>query len=319
MDLSIIIVNWNSCDYLKDCIAALTASIKSIKFEIIVIDNASYDGCGEMLRQFYPQVKFIQSSKNIGFGKANNEAYKSSQGRNILFLNPDTEIKGSSVVDMFNNLCNLKDAGAVGAKLLNTDGSVQTSCIQAFPTILNQVLDADAIRRLMPRSFLWGMAPLFQRSQTAVDVDMVSGACLMIKRTVFENVGMFSDEYFMYSEDVDLCFKVRKAGWRVYFVPTARVIHHGGMSSSKADASSFSSIMMLESRWRFFRKNRSLCYAQAFRAAIFCISLIRLGLLSLIWLAFKLKGNCVNLQGTFRKWKSRFRWSLCHEKWVETI
>ena len=318
MDLSIIIVNWNSRDYLRKCIDSILAMIYGIEYEIVVIDSASFDGCDEMLRQCYSQVRFIQSDQNLGFAKANNEAFKVSRGRNLLFLNPDTELEGDAVQALLSHLKFLPNAGAVGAKLLNTDLSIQTSCIQSFPTLLNQILDSEVLRQRFPRFRLWGTARLFEKFATTAEVDAISGACLMIKRSVFESVGMFSTDYFMYSEDIDLCFKIWKAGWKIYYVPTAQVIHHGSGSSSQSSVNTFSSVMMLESRWRFFRKTRPPIYCKIYRLAIFSSSLIRIGLLLLAWPITILRREGSSIEFALKRWGARLRWTLGLEKWVKS-
>lgn len=317
MDLSIIIVNWNSKDYLLKSIASIEAETKGIEFEIVVIDAASFDGCDEMLRRIYPHVLFIQSDRNVGFAKANNEAFKVSHGRNILFLNPDTKIEDLAIETLYYQLNSLPKAGIVGAKLLNSDRSVQESCIRAFPTILNQVLDSNMLRKLFPRARLWGMKPLFVRSERAKEVDAISGACLMVKKSVFESVGMFSTDYFMYSEDLDLCLKVRKAGLNTYYVPTAVVVHYGGASSSQTSVNTFSAVMMLESRWRFFRKTGSLWYAQLYRLAMFGVSIVRIVLVLFMWPARRLYGRESWNETVLKKWIARLRWTLGGEGWVK--
>ncbi len=317
MDLSIIIVNWNSKDYLLRSIASIEAETKGIEFEIVVIDAASFDGCDEMLRRSSPVVRFVQSVSNLGFAKANNEAFKVSCGRNLLFLNPDTEIENLAIETLYHQLNSLPNAGIVGAKLLNSDRSVQKSCVRAFPTILNQVLDSNILRELFPGARLWGMKPLLADSETAKKVDAVSGACLMIKRSVFEIVGMFTTDYFMYSEDIDLCFKVREAGLNTYFVPTALVVHHGGASSAQVTVNTFSSVMILESRWRFFRKTRSFWYATLYRVIMLGTSILRIGLVLFAWPAWNLGGRKSNSGPVLKKWMARLRWALGGERWVK--
>ncbi|MDP3014551.1 MAG: hypothetical protein Q8M92_09930, partial [Candidatus Subteraquimicrobiales bacterium] len=223
-----------------------------------------------------------------------------------------------SIETLYHQLIKLPNAGIVGATLLNSDDSVQTSCIQSFPTILNQLFDSNALRNLFPEAGLWGMRPLFAVDAQPKQVDAVSGACLMIKRPIFESVGMFNTEYFMYSEDIDLCFKVREASLNTYYVPTAVFIHHGGKSSSNSGSNAFSSVMMLESRWRFFRKTRGTWYGRGYRAGMFCISLIRIVLLILLmWPALRIFSSVSSLQSSIQKWKARLRWTLCLEKWVK--
>ncbi len=317
MDVSIIIVNWNSVAFLRKCLLSIYRSTTGIAFEVIVIDNASYDGCKEMLLQEFPQARFIQRDKNLGFSKANNTAFNISRGRNILFLNPDTEIEGSAVETLSQQLDSLPTAGIVGAKLLNSDGSVQTSCIRAFPTILNQFLDSNALRKAFPRANMWGTSPLFSTGNAPVKVDAVSGACLMIKRPVFETVGMFSTDYFMYSEDIDLCFKVQAVGWKTYYVPMAVIIHHGGASSSQTGDSVISSVMMWESRWRFFRKTRSPLYCLLYRMAMFIASIIRIGLILVVWPFYGLRRRAHSIRNVMKKWIARLRWTMGGEGWVK--
>src|SRR3990170_4357170 len=198
MDLSIVIVNWNSKEYLRKCINSILAETHGIEFEIVVIDNASFDGCDEMLRRHYPQVRFIQSERNLGFAKANNAAFHTTCGRDILFLNPDTELVNSAVAIMLKYLRQLPNAGAVGCKLLNWDKTVQTSCVQSFPTILNQLLASELLRTLWPKSSLWGNAPLFGDCNGPEEVEAISGACVMMNRTLFKQSILFSKTNLMY-------------------------------------------------------------------------------------------------------------------------
>ncbi|MFZ5877425.1 MAG: glycosyltransferase family 2 protein [Nitrospirota bacterium] len=318
MDVSIIIVNWNSKEYLGKCLASIHALTNDIKFEIVVIDNASFDGVEEMLKQYFPQVRFIQSEKNLGFARANNAAFQSAHGRHILFLNPDTEIEGEAVQTLSHWLDSATDIGIAGPKLLNGDRSIQTTSIRAFPTILNQIVDLHALRRVFPRAGLWGAGPLFRGGVDPVAVDAVSGACLMIKRPVFEAVGLFSGDYFMYSEDIDLCFKANEAGWKTIYVPAASVVHHGGTSSSQSKVSTFSSVMMLESRWRFFRKTRSSFYCWSYRFAMALSSVIRIALAVVAWPIYRVRGRGDSIQNVIRKWSARLRWTFGGESWVKS-
>jgi N-acetylglucosaminyl-diphospho-decaprenol L-rhamnosyltransferase len=313
MDLSIIIVNWNSKEYLQKCIGSIFDSIQGIEYEIVVIDSGSFDGCGEILQQRYPQVHFIQSEKNLGFAKANNAAFLKLSGQFVLFLNPDTEVLGSAVNLMFDFSKQHSNAGAVGCKLLNADTTVQTSCIQSFPTILNQILDSELLRKLCPKSPLWGNAPLVGIQNKPEEVEAISGACMMIKRSVFEQVGLFSENYFMYTEDIDLCYKISQAGYENYYVPGATVIHFGGGSSMKQNENYFSTVLMKESSFIFFLKTKGRTYATLYKISMTFASLIRLTVLlfSLPWLVFTTKRNA--LYHSFGKWQKILSWSLGRE------
>lgn len=317
MDLSIIIVNWNSREYLRKCLTSLFQQTAGVACEVIVIDSASFDGCDAMLRDSFPGVRFLQSDSNLGFAKANNLACKASTGEHLLFLNPDTEVMGPAISLMLEAIRVLPDAGVVGCKLLNSDGTIQTSCIKAFPSLMNQWLDAELLHRAFPKSALWGMAPLFAGHTAPREVDVISGACVLMRRSVFEEIGRFSEDYFMYSEDVDLCFKSRQAGHRNYYVPAATVRHHGGGSTACTGVSKFSSVMLLESRWRFFRKSKPAWYRWLYRAGMAMISAVRVGLAVLLWPFSLFRSDGVNWQAAVVKWGSRLRWTLGLETWVK--
>lgn len=309
VDLSIIIVNWNSKEYLRSCIESILLWTSHIAYEIVVIDGASFDGCGEMLHQCFPQVRFIQSETNVGFAKANNRAFHESQGRYILFLNPDTELINSAINIMFDFIRKTPNAGAIGCKLLNADKTVQTSCIQSFPTLLNQFLDSEVLRRLWPKSSLWGNATLFDDQTAAREVNGIVGACIMVERSLFEKVGFFSEEYFMYAEDLDLCHKIQKAGRINYYLSDATIIHFGGGSSEKAP-SDFSVVMMRESVWRMLKKTRGSVYGVAYRISTMVLSISRLIVLAALFPMHLTRRGEKSWNGSFRKWKTILTWSL---------
>jgi GT2 family glycosyltransferase len=319
LDLSIIIVNWNSVAFLRKCLRSVYETTKNMRFEVMVVDNASGDGCGDMLRTEFPSVHFIQSEQNLGFARANNLGFQYSLGRNILFLNPDTEVLGPAISRMIQFLDKTPGAGIVGPKLLNSDRSIQTSCIRSFPSLVNEALDAEYLRQRFPRSRLWGTKPLFEDQNVPVAVDAVSGASLMIRRDAFEKEGLFTTEYFMYAEDVDLCFKVRQAGWTNYFIPDATVLHHGGQSTESRDDRNFADVVMRESRLRFFRKRMGALYAAGYKTTMSIVALVRLALLSGSWI---LPGGRVHRDSTrrsFGKWIRIFRWSIGMERWAQQL
>lgn len=314
--LSVIIVNWNSKDYLRKCLQSVYANTRGISFEVIVVDGASFDGCGEMLARGFPQVRFIQAGKNLGFAKANNLGFAQAQGDCVLFLNPDTEIVGDAISTLHDFLKKTGDAGIVGAKLLNTDGSVQTSCIQTFPKILNQLLDAEILRRAFPRLSFWGMAPLYSGSKTPAEVEVISGACLMLTQTTFQKIGQFSDDYFLYAEDLDLCYKSRLKGFKNYYAPDAVIVHHGG-GSSRQNQSVFSTVMMRESVYRFLKKFRGVGYGAAFRASVAAGALGRLMLLLLLFPIRAIRGDAATARDGIRRWTAILKWTFGLERSVK--
>jgi N-acetylglucosaminyl-diphospho-decaprenol L-rhamnosyltransferase len=305
MELSIIIVNWNSVQYLAPCLDSVVRHTDGIQCEIIVIDSGSFDGSAELVHERYPSVRFIQSPDNLGFAGANNLACRSAGAAHLLFLNPDTQVTAGAVQSMLDHLRSHPEAGAVGVRLLNSDGSLQSSCIQPFPTILNQLLSSDFLRAHWPRSALWGMKPLLAAEPGPASVDVISGACVMVRRAAFDDVGQFSEDYFMYAEDLDLCHKLRQAHYTNYCLPQASVVHHGGGSSDSAP-SEFSVLMMRESIWRFLRKSRGAGYAALYRGSTLVAALARLLLLCL---TYPLR-RAPSRRGAMRKWAAVLAWSL---------
>lgn len=315
-DLSIVIVNWNSVDFLRKCLQSVFETVTQVRFEVIVIDNASRDGCGEMLACKFPSVRFLQSDENLGFSGANNLGFRLSRGETVLFLNPDTEVYPGAIEKMVAALMATPDAGIVGLKLLNTDGTIQTSCIQSLPTILNQAFDLEFLRRRFPRLALWGMRPLFEENGLPAEVQVISGACLMLRRGLFEQIGEFETSYFMYSEDVDLCLKSLRAGMKNYYVGDAVTVHHGGQSSSASSTSHFGAVMMRESLFRYFRLRRSPVYAMAYRISTSLVSCFRLMALGGVLLIRRSEPWQREARSAAAKWAKVFRWSIGLENWA---
>jgi GT2 family glycosyltransferase len=315
MDITAVIINWNSKAYVRQCLRSLAEHRDDLEIEVIVLDNASHDGCGEMLAVEFPGARFIQSEKNLGFAGGNNMAAAQATASVLVFLNPDTEVRGGALRKLLEVIRSRPDAGAVGARLLNSDGTLQTSCIQAFPSVLGLFLDGNLLRGWAPRARLWGMAPLYDKGAGPFVVEGISGACIMTPRNAFEAVNGFSEEYFMYYEDMDYCLKVQKAGWRNYYVPEAEIVHHGGKSSASAQ-SAFSSVMMAESAQRFFKKEQGAFRAGLFRLTMAMKAFIRLGLLSGFYMITWPAARRHRIASACRKWISVFRWAFGAEKWA---
>lgn len=317
MDLSIIIVNWNSASFLDDCLAALLSRRPGFGLEILVVDSGSFDGSERVTARYRPHARHIQCETNVGFAHANNLGAEAARGRLLLFLNPDTVVLDDAVQQLYEFVERRPDT-IVGAKLLNTDGSVQKTCIRRFPTLLNQALECDLLRRRFPSSALWGMAPLFDGRQVPVPVDAISGACMMMRRDVFMAAGGFTTDYFMYSEDLDLCHKAAAIGVSTYYLPTSEIIHHGGQSSSRNPVSEFASVMFLESRRRFFARTRSKAYSHLYRVEMALICALRLLATALVWPYFAMKGDAGWLRAVRRKWLAKMRWTMGGERWSRT-
>lgn len=311
LDLSILIVNWNSRDFLRKCLASIFAETRGLSFEVIVVDNASFDGAAEMVAAEFSKVRFIQSKANLGFARANNLAFEHSNGRVALLLNPDTEVIGDALAKMLHAVESLPDAGIVSCKLLNTDLSTQTSCIKRFPTILGEVLSIEWLRLKWPHFSLWSLAPLYSESPEPVRVEAVCGACQMIPREVYAAVGGLSSKYFMYAEDIEISAAALAKGKSTYYVGDAKIIHHGGQSSTGKDRGSrWVAIMQKEAMWQYFRATRGTSYATLYRMAIALTSVLWLVAVAVLSPLLYLRKRTNTIIRVWRKWLGALQWAL---------
>lgn len=311
MELSIICVNWNSAEVLGDCIDSIYEQTSGTLFEIIVVDNASTVPGIDALRSRYPGITILKSDKNLGFAGANNLGFANSTGEFLLFLNPDTKLLGPAINVMLARYKSLTNPGILGCKLLNSDLSVQLSSIQKFPTITNQVLDLEYLQLRWPRCRLWELEPLFSDAPQVVGVDAISGACMLVRREVFLNVGRFSEDYFMYGEDIDLNYKVKSAGYQNFYVGETSIIHYGGRSSSQQKVSHWNTIMKCRAMRRYFRKTRGRTAEWLYRSAMSGAALCRLAVLAIAYPLGNLVTDRASLQLASKKWRAVLT-SLAH-------
>ena len=272
--LSIVIVNWKSMEYLRGCLNSVETTCAGLKVEIIVVDGASFDGCAEMLADEFPHIIFIQSDENIGFGQCNNLGVGRASAPVVMLLNPDTELQEGTVKILMDELRLHPDAGLIAPRLLNTDRTLQTSCVRAFPTPVNQALDSDFLRAIFPDSALWGVGKAF-KSRTPVVVEAVSGACMVLPTEVYRKLGGFHERYFMYGEDMDLCFRLRQAGYSVLHVPAAEIVHHGSGSSSQ-QVTHFSTVLIRGTNFIYMKYNHGIPTAVRYWVLQIISSFVRL-------------------------------------------
>ena len=316
MELSLIIVNWNSAELLRRCLESILSSSASCDLEVLVIDNASYDGSAGMIAKEFPSVTFIQSDRNLGFAGGNNLAFQQSTGRHVLFLNPDTEMVGNALATMLTVLKTRPAAGIVGPKLVNPDLSVQIDCTLAFPTILNQLFESFLTRKIFGKLNFGGVKPVIEQSNDPVSVEMLPGTCVMLRREVFEQAGRFNEKYFMYAEDAELSYRVKSAGWTNYYVGSAAVIHHRGRSSEQKSESFFSTVMMREAVWQFFCATHGQWYGSVYRTTTCLAALVRLTVLGLFFLLPVSRQMRSSAARSRRKWMKVLRWSVGLEGWA---
>jgi len=243
MDLSIIIVNWNTRDLLLQCLKSVYEGTKGLTFEIIIVDNASADNSVASVRALFPQVQLIENEQNVGFAKANNQAICISQGDFILLLNSDTIVQGDALTDLVRFANQHPQVGIVGPQLLNEDRTLQPSWAE-FPTVRSELLGKN-FRKRRPYPGQAG-SPVYE-------VDSVGGASLLIRRAVMDQIGLMDEWFFMYSEEIDWCFRTKQGGWRVCYYPEAQVIHLGGQSSKQASIQM--KIELYRSKLKFFYKH----------------------------------------------------------------
>jgi GT2 family glycosyltransferase len=311
--LSILIVNWNSKELLRKCLLSIRGECASLAIQVVVVDGGSFDGCAEMIAAEFPEVEFVQSQENIGFGRSNNLGFARVTGEALLLLNPDTEVRPGAVHRLLAELKRLPEAGIVAPRLLNSDFTLQSS-VHALPRPVRQALDAEVLRRLLSRLSWWAPPADFAPPGT-VAVEAVAGACMLMWTKTFREVGGFSPEYFMYAEDMDLCLKVHRAGMLVYHVPRAEIVHHSGASSS-AQGSKFSTVMMREALHTYMRLNRGWWSAAVYRLSSGVSGLVRLAvMLPRLPLARGDKQRA--LKTTASKWRAVVSWSVGLERWAK--
>lgn len=234
MRLSIIIVNWKVPDLLRCCLQSIRREmlLPRSEYEVIVVDNASHDGSVEMLRTEFPDVTLIESPVNLGFGAGCNRAYAVSQGQFVLLLNPDTEVIHHALDGLLEVLQAQPRAAIVAPRLVNPDRSFQRASGGALPTLRNVAWNYLFLAQLLPRR--WAPPDLFLQGdpQQMVPVEWVSGASMMLRREAIMALGgaIFDESYFMFGEDMDVCDRLRAAGWQVLYVPAHAIVHHHGKS-----------------------------------------------------------------------------------------
>ena len=261
--LTVVVVSWNTRDLLDRSLETLkedlerTSKSDNLETEVFVVDNDSKDGSAAMVAEKHGWATLIANDDNLGFAKANNQVLRQAKGRYILLLNPDTEVEPGALKTLIDFLEAHPKAGIVAPQLLNSDGSIQRSCRQ-FPTFTGMLFELIGLSKLFPKGSKMGTTfraykMLDWEHDDEREVDQPEGACLLLRREVLEEVGLLDEGYFMLFEEVDWCYRIKKAGWQIWFTPSARVMHHYGQSIKQVKAR-----MILSSHrglYRFWRKH----------------------------------------------------------------
>lgn len=233
MELSFIIVNYNVTDYLRNCLASIERFATGVYYETIVIDNASPDTSWKGLMSEFPSVKFVESPTNDGFSKGNNKAVKWAKGEFLFFLNPDTELTDSYLPELLNFAKETKHFGALGLRMHNADGEFLPESKRSVPNIVSSFEKLFTSFRSNPqKSYYRCDIPL----KSIAEVQILTGANLLMRKSVYEKIGGFDERYFMYGEDIDLCFTLLKCGYKNYYYGKHSILHHKGKSTKKDSA-----------------------------------------------------------------------------------
>jgi GT2 family glycosyltransferase len=274
LDLSIIIVNWNAKDLLLRCLEAVNRNLGTIQSEVIVVDNGSTDGSVEAACERFPHTRFLENQTNIGFSRANNQAIEASGGRYYLLLNTDTFLHTGALETMLRFMDANPDTGAAGCRLYYEDGSLQRSCT-SFPTLATELWQALWLDRLFPKSRVFGKYWMtYWDFNDSREVESIIGACMLLRREAIAEVGLLDESYFMYSEETDLCYRLKEKGWKVRFIPQASATHiWGGTSKRIQEETTF--LRLYKSRTQFFRKHYGSAITLLYKAVLILGSVMR--------------------------------------------
>jgi GT2 family glycosyltransferase len=253
LDISIIIINWNTKELLLGCLESIEKEDSRCEIEVIVVDNGSKDGSVEAVRDNYPRVKMIQNGQNLGFAKANNTGIAASTGRYVCLVNSDVKVLPGCFKALIGYMDKNQSIGIMGPKILWPDMSLQDSC-RRLPTLWNNLCEILYLNKIFPKSELFGGEHMiFFPHDRIIKVDGLVGCFLVIRRSALDDVGLFDERFFIYSEEIDLCKRFRESGREIVFYPDAQAIHYGRASSSQ-DPSRFS-FEQHRSRLQYWQKH----------------------------------------------------------------
>jgi len=268
-DVSVIVVTWNTREMTLRCLEHLRKAVNGLDAEVFVVDNASSDGTAAAIREKYAEVKLISAERNLGFAGGNNLAIAKAGGRYILLLNSDAMVEPGTVRELLSFMDARGDVGACGAQLLNRDGTRQNS-FDNFPTFATELLPKSLLRALFPRRY----PSKRQEYREPLEVESVLGTCMMVRAEAMKQAGVLDERFFFLYEETDWCLRMRKAGWRIFFVPSARAMHLQGQT--KASKRAAAKIEYYRSLYAYFKKHYGTFASVAFRGLKFfslCVNL----------------------------------------------
>ncbi|MBI5033443.1 MAG: glycosyltransferase family 2 protein [Chloroflexi bacterium] len=282
LDLSICIPTLQAKTLLRECLQSIDAHTHTAQFEIIVVDNNSQDGTIEMLRSEFPSVCLIANASNFGFAKPVNQAIQRSQGRYVLLLNNDTLVLENALDQLIAYADAHPEIGICGPKVLNRDGSLQKQCRRSFATPWDLFCYFSGLATIFPKSSLFARYLMTYKGENEIHAaDAISGSCMLIRRAVLDQIGLFDERFFAYQEDADFCFRAKRAGWQIYYYPPAQIIHYASHGGSRVNP--YRSIFEWHrSYFLYYRKNLASRYIFLFNWFYYLVMAIKLGVALLV-------------------------------------
>lgn len=289
--LSIIIVNYNSIDYLTQSLVSIYSSLVNFDYEIIVVDNNSNDGSAQFIKEYFTNVFLIPLNENLGFGRANNIAFTFSKGKYLLLLNPDTILQENTLQTIYDYMEQNPNVGICGCKILNPDGTLQLACRRGFPTPWVAFTKLFGLQKLFQKSKIFGIYnQTFRNPDESYFVDAVSGSFMFVRKEVVQQINGFDEDFFMYGEDLDFCYRASCLGWNIAYLHTTSIIHHKGRSTQRSQ---------IDEVEKFYEAMQIFAKKHFGRSSLF-FSLLKLGISSRKLLA-KVFKNSQNLKNAISK------------------
>jgi len=287
IDLSIIIVHYNAKDDLIQCLDSIHKHKSKLTYEMIVIDNRSVDQnrIGKEIKSRWPNVEVILNAKNMGFASANNQGIRRARGKAILLLNPDTLITQGALLKLYTFLNSAREIGIVGPLIVNEKGGIEYNSARTFPNLLTELFLHSGLSKHYSKNRLFGKYLMTYWAHNSIrEVDLVQGSCMMVKREVIDKVGYMDEQFFLFADDVEWCYRTKKKGYKIFFYAPSKIIHKGGTSSKNVRDIVF--IIGFESMYKFFTIHYGAATGYLYRIFMFLVFSLKI---AVCWLSYQHK------------------------------
>ena len=306
MDVSIIIISWNTKELLRECLKSIFEHVGEVDYEVIVVDNASTDGSPEMVKDDFPQITLIENSRNSGYAAACNQGIKATKSKYVLLLNSDILICDTAIEKVVRYADKHPQVGVIGCQVWESKDEIMMTCFR-FPSVANLFLSASGLSRLFKHNRILGREQMrWWDRKSERQVDVVPGVFMLVRREAIDQVGFLDEEFFFYSEEVDWCYRFSKVGWTTMFWPDAKIIHigGGGQSSRKTPVKAY--VNLVKGKLRYFKKHHSFINYLFARAILFVLFVIKYCLWSIASIAALKRGGDTN----YRLQRQKAWWAI---------